>query len=46
MSMINRIRHRRQINRENRAINRALTSAPTQSMRDEIVILAQQRQIF
>ncbi len=43
MSMINRIRNRRMINRQNRAINRAWQSAPTQSMRDEIAIFAQRR---
>ncbi len=43
MSTIDRIRTRRRISRQNRAINRALQSAPTQSMRDEIVIFAQRR---
>jgi hypothetical protein len=43
MSMIDRMRQRRLINRQNRAINRAMHSAPTQSMRDEIAILAQRR---
>ena len=43
MSMIDRIRNRRIINREHRAIDRALRSAPTQSMRDEIAIFSQQR---
>ncbi len=43
MSMIDRIRHRRLINRQNRAIDRAWHSAPTQSMRDEIAIFAQRR---
>jgi hypothetical protein len=43
MSMINRIRQRRMINRQNRAIERAMHSAPTQSMRDEIALLAQRR---
>ena len=42
-SMIDRIRNRRMINRENRAIDRALRSAPTQSMRDEIAIFTQRR---
>jgi hypothetical protein len=43
MSMINRIRHRRLINSQNRAIDRAWQSAPTQSMRDEIAMFAQRR---
>lgn len=43
MSMIDRIRQRRQIHRQNRAIDRAWHSAPTQSMRDEIAIFAQRR---
>jgi hypothetical protein len=43
MSMIDRIRNRRMINRENRAIDRAMRSAPTQSMRDEIAIFTQRR---
>jgi hypothetical protein len=43
MSMIDRIRHRRMINRENRAIDRAWKSAPTQSMRDEIAVFAQRK---
>ena len=43
MSTIDRIRARRTINRQNRAIRRAWQSAPTQSMRDEIAILAQRR---
>jgi hypothetical protein len=43
MSMIDRIRHRRMINRENRAIDRAWQSAPTQAMRDEIAIFTQRR---
>jgi hypothetical protein len=45
MSMIDRIRQRRMINRENRAIDRAWQSAPTQSMRDEIAVFAQ-RKVF
>jgi hypothetical protein len=45
MSMIDRIRHRRLINRQNRAIDRAWHSAPTQAMRDEIAIFAQ-RKVF
>jgi hypothetical protein len=43
MSMIDRIRQRRMIHRQNRAIDRAWHSAPTQSMRDEIAIFAQRR---
>jgi hypothetical protein len=45
MSMIDRIRHRRQINRQNRALDQALQSAPTRAMRDEIAIFAQ-RKVF
>jgi hypothetical protein len=45
MSMIDRIRHRRLINRENRALDRAWHSAPTQAMRDEIAVFAQ-RKVF
>jgi hypothetical protein len=43
MSMIDRIRQRRTIHRQNRAIDRAVHAAPTQSMRDEIAIFAQRR---
>lgn len=43
MSMISRARERRRISRENRAINRAIHSAPTPSMRDELALLAQRR---
>ena len=43
MSMLNRIRQRRLINRQNRAIDRAWHSAPTQAMRDEIAIFTQRR---
>jgi len=43
MSMIDRVRQRRLINRQNRAIDRAWKSAPTQSMRDEIVVFAQRK---
>jgi hypothetical protein len=43
MSAMSRIRNRRMINRQNRAIDRAWHSAPTQSMRDEIAIFAQRR---
>ncbi|MFI5495370.1 hypothetical protein [Actinoplanes sp. NPDC051859] len=43
MSTIDRIRSRRLAKREARAIERAYKSAPTQSMRNEITIFAQQR---
>ncbi|HEY0531148.1 MAG TPA: hypothetical protein VGD29_06060 [Actinoplanes sp.] len=43
MKMIDRARQRRLINRQNRAIDRAWMSAPSQSMRDEIAIFAQRR---
>lgn len=43
MSTIDRIRARRMISRQNRAIKRAIHAAPTQSMRDEIAIFAQRR---
>jgi hypothetical protein len=43
MSMINRIRNRRQVNRQNRALDRALREAPTPAMRDEIAIFAQRK---
>jgi hypothetical protein len=43
MSMIDRIRQRRLIKSQNRAIDRAWQSAPTQSMRDEIALFAQRR---
>ena len=41
MSVVERVRQRRLINRQNRAIERAWFSAPTQAMRDEIAIFAQ-----
>jgi hypothetical protein len=41
--MIDRIRRHHTIARENRALERAWKSAPTQSMRDEIAIFAQRR---
>jgi hypothetical protein len=41
MSMINRLKDRRNANRQSRAIDRALRKAPTQAMRDEILIIAQ-----
>ncbi|WP_229075480.1 hypothetical protein [Actinoplanes sp. DH11] len=43
MSMIDRIRQRRRISRQNRAIDRAMQTAPTQAMRDEIAYFAQRR---
>lgn len=41
MSMIDRFRKRRTINRQNRAIDQALRSAPTQGMRNELLMIAQ-----
>ena len=41
MSMIDRLRTRRTATRQAHAIDRALRSAPTQSMRNEILIFAQ-----
>jgi hypothetical protein len=43
MSIVDRVRRRRMINRENRALDRAWQSAPTQAMRDEIAIFAQRK---
>jgi hypothetical protein len=43
MSIVERVRRRRLINRQNRAIDRAWMSAPTQAMRDEIAIFAQRK---
>ena len=43
MSMSDRIRQRRLINRQNRAIDRAWQSAPSQAMRDEIAIFSQRK---
>jgi hypothetical protein len=45
MKLIDRARQRRLINRQTRAIDRAMLSAPTQSMRDEIAVFAQ-RKVF
>jgi hypothetical protein len=45
MKMIDRARQRRLINRQNRAIDRAWMSAPSQSMRDEIAIFAQRQPV-
>ncbi|GAA4595416.1 hypothetical protein GCM10023107_34010 [Actinoplanes octamycinicus] len=44
VSMIDRLRQRRQTTRQNRAIDRAWQAAPTQAMRDEINLFAQRRQ--
>jgi hypothetical protein len=41
MSMIERFRSRRSATRTARAIERALRSAPTQALREEIMIIAQ-----
>jgi hypothetical protein len=43
MSTIERIRNRRIAKRDARAIARAMATAPTQSMRDEIATFSQQR---
>ena len=43
MKLIDRARARRLINRQNRAIDRAWMSAPSQSMRDEIAIFTQRQ---
>ncbi|MFD0519109.1 hypothetical protein [Paractinoplanes durhamensis] len=43
MNIVDRMRRRHRINRENRAIERAYASAPTQAMRDEIAMFAQRR---
>ena len=43
MSIVDRVRRRRLINRQNRAIDRAWMSAPSQTMRDEIALFAQRR---
>jgi hypothetical protein len=42
-NMIDRIRSRRLINRQDRALDRAWHSAPTQAMRDELAIFAQRK---
>lgn len=41
MNMIDRLRHRRNVSRQNRAIDRALRSATTQTMRNELLVIAQ-----
>jgi hypothetical protein len=43
MNIVDRARRRRMINRQNRAIDRAWQSAPTQAMRDEIAFFAQRK---
>ena len=43
MSIADRLRQRRMINRENRAIDRAWRNAPTPAMRNEIAIFAQRK---
>jgi hypothetical protein len=43
MKLIDRARARRLINRQNRAIDRAWMSAPTQAMRDEIAFIAKRQ---
>ena len=45
MKLVDRARQRRLINRQNRAIDRAWMSAPSQSMRDEIAIFAQRQPV-
>jgi hypothetical protein len=46
MSTIDRIRNRRIAKRDARAIERALSAAPTRAMRDELAIFAQRQRIF
>lgn len=41
MTMLDRIRSRRRVARRNRAIERALQSANSPAVRDEIVVIAQ-----
>lgn len=43
MSILKRVRQRREMHRRNRAIDRAMQAAPTQAMRDEIALLAQRQ---
>ena len=45
MSMLNRLRSRRTATRQSRAIDRALRAATTQSMRNEILEIAQRYEI-
>ncbi len=46
MSAIDRIRARRIAKRNARAIDRAMSSAPTLAMRDEIAIFAQRQRLY
>lgn len=41
MSMIKRLRTRRHVSRDARAIDRALRAAPTETMRNELLVIAQ-----
>jgi hypothetical protein len=43
VGIIDRIRDRRTINRQIRAVDRARQAAPSQAMRDEIALFAQRR---
>ncbi|GIF08069.1 hypothetical protein [Actinoplanes siamensis] len=43
MNVIDRIRRRRQISRQHRAIDRAMQAAPTQATRDEIAFFSQRQ---
>jgi hypothetical protein len=43
MIMIDRLRHRRRINRQNRALDHAWKAAPTPAMREELAVFAQRR---
>ena len=43
MNIVDRVRQRRLINREHRAIDRALQTAPTPAMRDEIAAFASRK---
>ena len=45
MSMIDRIRKRRTVTRQARAIDRAVRTAPSRAARDEILFFAQRRDI-
>lgn len=45
MSMLNRLRTRRNATRQSRAIDRALRAATTQSMRNEILVIAQRYEV-
>ncbi len=41
MKLVEKLRHRAAATRNARAIDRALRSAPTQAMRDEILLMSQ-----